>query len=206
MSILKQLLFTPKCFICGRLGFSFCISCLEQINPFQARDLTEIQSCFAVGEYAGWLREGIIGYKNGNATYSEALSTLLGTALETFFWDDSVTLVPIPSSFQKIQERGFDSMTRVCREVVKENSRFQLDSSILYLRREVADQVGLSKPLRIANLEGAFGVRKNINGTFVLVDDVISTGATLNSAARSLKLAGAQRLFAVTLCGIPKTR
>jgi ComF family protein len=206
VSILKQLVFTPKCFNCGRFGINLCPSCLQQIKPFHAKDLTEIQSCFAAGEYAGWLRESIICYKNGNANYSEALATLLGITLETFFPGGSVTLVPIPSSAQKIQERGFDSMKRVCREVGKQNSKFQLDSSILYLRHKVADQVGLSKPLRRINLEGAFGVRQNISGTLVLVDDVVTTGATLNSAARALKLAGAQRIFAVALCAVPKTR
>jgi ComF family protein len=206
VSILKQLVFTPKCFICGRLGINLCPTCIQQFKPFPARDLTEIQSCFAAGEYAGWLREAIICYKNGNASYSGALSTLLDMTLEAFFPDGGITLVPIPSSVQKIQERGFDSMTRICREVGKENAKFPLDNSILYLRRKVADQVGLSKPLRRINLEGAFGVRQSISGTFVLVDDVVTTGATLNSAAKSLRLAGAQRIFAVALCGIPKTR
>jgi predicted amidophosphoribosyltransferase len=45
-----------------------------------------------------------------------------------------------------------------------------------------------------------------LNGMVVIVDDVITTGATLNSAAKALKLAGAQRVFALALCGTPKTR
>jgi predicted amidophosphoribosyltransferase len=59
---------------------------------------------------------------------------------------------------------------------------------------------------RHVNLEGAFGVRKALHGTVVIVDDVVTTGATLNSAAKALKFAGAQRIFALALCGDPKTR
>ena len=81
-----------------------------------------------------------------------------------------------------------------------------IDTSNLYLRRAVADQVGLTALQRQENLDAAFGTRRIINGTVVIVDDVITTGATMNSAARALKFAGAQRVFALALCGTPKTR
>jgi predicted amidophosphoribosyltransferase len=66
------------------------------------------------------------------------------------------------------------------------------------------DQVGLNAAQRQTNLAGAFGARKIISGTVLLVDDVVTTGATLNSAARALRFAGAQRILAVALCGTPK--
>jgi predicted amidophosphoribosyltransferase len=116
------------------------------------------------------------------------------------------TLIPIPSSPQKIKERGYDSIANLCMKVIKEKRSIALDDSNLFLRRPVVDQVGLSAAQRHANLEGAFGVHRSINGTVVIVDDVVTTGATLNSAARVLKIAGAQRVFALALCGTPKTR
>lgn len=117
-----------------------------------------------------------------------------------------MTIVPIPSSDQKKRERGFDTMTTLCKRLVEDNPILKLDATNLYLRRKVADQVGLSGVSRRENLEGAFGIRQSVNGTFVLVDDVITTGSTLNSAAKSLRLAGAQRIYALALCGTPKTR
>ena len=90
--------------------------------------------------------------------------------------------------------------------MIQRNKSIAMDETNLFLRRIVLDQVGLTAAQRHSNLEGAFGIRRTVNGTVVLVDDVVTTGATLNSAARTLKFAGAQRVFALTLCGSPKSR
>ena len=206
MSILKQLVFTPRCLICSRLGVEFCPTCIKGAAPFRAKDLSEITSCFCAGEYAGWLRDALICYKNGEVKYVELLSQVLYNTLDKFLGFKNLTLIPIPSSHQKIKERGFDSVTNLCSNMLQRNNSIAMDETNLYLRRIVLDQVGLTAAQRHSNLEGAFGIRRTVNGTVVLVDDVVTTGATLNSAARTLKFAGAQRVFALTLCGSPKSR
>jgi len=118
----------------------------------------------------------------------------------------NLTLIPVPSSQQKIRERGFDSIANLCTNMIRERESLTLDTSNLFLRRSVVDQVGLTALQRQENLDGAFGTRRVISGTVVIVDDVITTGATMNSAARALKFAGAQRVFALALCGTPKIR
>ena len=206
MSVLKQLVFTPRCLICSRLGVEFCAACINSIRPFRARDLSELEACFCAGEYSGWLRDAIICYKNGDARYNEMLSQILLSAYEKFLRSEDLTLIPIPSSPQKVRERGFDSVANLCIRLARGNESISVDGANLFLRRQVVDQVGLSASQRHANLEGAFGIRKTLHGAVVIVDDVITTGATLNSAAKALKFAGAQRIFALTLCGTPKTR
>jgi ComF family protein len=206
MSILKQLVFTPRCLICSRLGVEFCATCIKGVTPFRGKDLSEITSCFCAGDYAGWLRDALICYKNGDVRYVELLSQVLYNTLDKFLGFKNLTLIPIPSSHQKIKERGFDSVTNLCSNMMQRNKSIAMDETNLFLRRIVLDQVGLTAAQRHSNLEGAFGIRRTVNGTVVLVDDVVTTGATLNSAARILKFAGAQRVFAVTLCGSPKSR
>ena len=206
MSVLKQLIFTPKCLICSKLGVEFCPTCCNSLKPFRARDLTEVVACYCAGEYSGWLRDSIICYKNGDARYATLLSWLLSSTLGKLTDNDIPILIPIPSSPQKVNERGFDSIAKLCANMLRENKSIKLDESNLFLRKPVLDQVGLSAAQRHANLAGAFGVRRTINGTVVIVDDVVTTGATLNSAARVLKIAGAQQVFAIALCGTPKTR
>jgi ComF family protein len=206
VSILKQLIFTPKCLICSRLGVEICLSCIKGVTPFRAKDLSEITACFCAGEYSGWLRDALICYKNGDARYVELLSQVLYNTLDKFLGVNNLTLIPIPSSYQKIKERGFDSVTNICRNMVQRDKSLAMDETNLFLRRIVLDQVGLTAAQRHSNLEGAFGIRRTVHGTVVVVDDVVTTGATLNSAARTLKFAGAQRVFALALCGSPKTR
>jgi len=206
VSILKQLVFTPKCLICSRLGVEICLSCIKGVTPFRAKDLSEITACFCAGEYSGWLRDALICYKNGDARYVELLSQVLYNTLDKFLGVNNLTLIPIPSSHQKIKERGFDSVTNICRNMVQRDKSLAMDETNLFLRRIVLDQVGLTAAQRHSNLEGAFGIRRTVHGTVVVVADVVTTGATLNSAARTLKFAGAQRVFALTLCGSPKSR
>ena len=206
MSILKQLLFTPSCLICKKLGVDFCSTCVEKFRPFRAQDLSEIEACFCAGEYSDWLREAIICYKNGDARYAEILSHLLLKTVERFIGMLDFTLIPVPSSKEKIRERGFDTVTNLCQSAARQNRLVKTDSSTLYLRRSVVDQVGLTALQRQENLTGAFGSRQVVSGTVVIVDDVVTTGATLNSAAKALKHAGAQRVFAAALCGTPKIR
>jgi ComF family protein len=206
VSVLKQLVFTPRCLICSRLGIEYCAACINSIKPFRARDLSELEACFCAGEYSGWLRDSIICYKNGDARYTDMLSQVLFNTFEKFFESENLTIIPIPSSPQKVRERGFDSVANLCIRLARSNESINLDGANLFLRRQVVDQVGLSAAQRHANLEGAFGIRRAMYGTFVIVDDVVTTGATLNSAAKALKFAGAQRIFALTLCGTPKTR
>ena len=206
MSILKELVFTPKCLGCKRLGVAYCNTCIEKIQPFRARDLLELDSCFCASEYSGWIRDSIIRYKNGDAKYAEPLSKLLRKTLEELDVSGNMIVVPIPSSQLKIRERGFNTIANLCTHLTHECDSLKLDTSNLFLRRPVIDQVGLSAAQRLANLDGVFGVHRVINGTVVIVDDVVTTGATLNSAARILRYAGAQRVFGLALCGTPKTR
>ncbi len=179
---------------------------MNKVSPFQARDLAQLDGCFCAGEYSGWLRDAIICYKNGDLIQCELLSNLLLLTSEKFALDSKLTIVPIPSSYEKVTERGYNSILHLCKKFAKERPNLTLETSCLVLRRSVLDQVGLSAIQRQANVDGAFEARKNLSGAVMLVDDVITTGATLNSAARVLRLAGAQQVFALTLCGSPKTR
>lgn len=206
MSVLKQLVFTPRCLICSHLGADFCFTCINTVKPFRARDLSELEALYCAGEYSGWLRDSLICYKNGDARYTTMLSHILFNTFEKYFRSESLTVIPIPSSPQKVRERGFDSMANLCNKLASDRKSICLDSANLFLRRHVVDQVGLSAIHRHANLEGAFGVRRAVHGTVVVVDDVVTTGATLNNAAKALKFAGAQRIFGLALCGNPKTR
>ncbi len=117
-----------------------------------------------------------------------------------------ITLVPIPSSPEKIADRGFDSIATLGAEVSRNLASGPKLTAALFLKSCVRDQVGLSAHERKKNMARAFGARCQLSGDVVLIDDVITTGATMSSAAGILRIAGAQRVFGIALCGSPKSR
>jgi predicted amidophosphoribosyltransferase len=135
-----------------------------------------------------------------------ALAQILLQTLETWLVNVSLQIIPIPSSRAKNHLRGHGSISRLCAEMLQQKKDLQVAQGALYLGREVRDQVGLDARQRQANLAGAFTARQRLSGTVVIVDDVTTTGATLTNAAKALRIAGAQSIFAITLCGSPDNR
>jgi ComF family protein len=206
VKVFRELLFTPQCIACERLGKALCVDCHAQLKPFTTKRLLGITQTFCAGEYSGWLREILITYKNGNTRVAPALAQILLQTLEMQLVDIPLLVIPIPSSRAKFQARGYDSISRLCTEMIHQKKEMQVCQGALYLGREVRDQVGLDARQRQANLAGAFTASQRISGTVAVIDDVTTTGATLTNAAKALRIAGAQRIFAITLCGSPDGR
>jgi predicted amidophosphoribosyltransferase len=118
-----------------------------------------------------------------------------------------ILLIPVPSSRASVRRRGQDPTLRIAREAAKRAARepggqhtrglagSTAASCVRALghQRRVADQAGLSAADRATNLSGALRARQDLRGLRVIVvDDVITTGATLAEAARALRAAGAE--------------
>ncbi|WP_327262750.1 phosphoribosyltransferase family protein [Streptomyces sp. NBC_01232] len=109
-----------------------------------------------------------------------------------------VALVPVPSARRQIRARGHDPARRIALAAAGRLRRAGVPARVapvLRLRRAVADQAGLGARERRENLTGALAVRRGgarltYGAEIVLVDDVITTGATLAEAARAVRAAG----------------
>ncbi|MFC8142350.1 ComF family protein [Streptomyces paradoxus] len=118
-----------------------------------------------------------------------------------------VLLVPVPSGRRAVRARGHDPARRIALAAAGELRRRGLPArvaGVLRQRRAVADQSGLNSQQRLANLAGALavapgGARLLSGGPVVLVDDVMTTGASLAEAARAVRAAsGGRTAFGVT--------
>lgn len=201
VSNFHELLFTPKCILCSRLGKLVCPGCLTQLKPVSTRSVFGVSGIYCAGEYSGWLREVLISYKNGNQSVGPTLAKILINTMTESPIDFPLQLIPIPSSLSKIHKRGYDSMTNLCIEMSKLNLELQVVQGALYLKQEVRDQVGLCARERQENLADAFAATTRLSGRALIVDDVVTTGATIANAAKALRIAGAQTIYALTLCG-----
>jgi ComF family protein len=191
----------PVCPTCGRPflttegGDHHCEACLRK-RPFY--DIAR-----APYLYDGPLMSAIHAFKySGKSRLAHPLGVLLSSFAKP--WLEAMTdllVMPVPLHPRRLWERGFNQSLLLARHVV---SGLGSDLDFLSLRRvrDTRPQTGLKSEERRKNVRGAFDVRDRSavsRRTVVLVDDVATTGNTLNDCARALKKAGARDVYGLVL-------
>ena len=140
---------------------------------------------------------------------SERAFRLLGYALADYLRDaddisatrlNLVALVPIPLGIERQKERGFNQVEEVAKRTVQE-LKIKIETCLLIRTRETISQISLAREKRKENMHGAFKATRHADPayTYIVIDDVITTGATLQSAVDALKDAGAEHIIPLAL-------
>ncbi len=146
--------------------------------------------------FGGALAEGIHRLKYGRAY---GVARPLGRLLASTGAPMADLIAPIPLHKKRLRERGFDQALLLAR-TLSSAWKLPLEPRLLRRIRETRPQVGLDTRAREANVRGAFLSAKHAQGKRVLlVDDVLTTGATAAACARALKEAGARRVEVLAL-------
>lgn len=181
----------PQCGVCAApLSSEFsttCAECLRNPPPF-SRVLN-------FGIYSGALAEAIHLLKFSGL---RRMARHLGRLLAEVQAPDADGIVPVPVTVRTLRERGFNQSLLLAR-AVSQRHKMPVYIDMLYKGRETLPQVGLGAGERRANLKNAFIVNGDLAGaTLILLDDVMTTGATARECARSLVRAGAKEVIAMT--------
>lgn len=172
---------------------------------------------WTVAAYEGSLRSILAAYKEHGRTaladpLGEALATAVRAALGPHSGEGAVLLVWVPSGRKATRRRGHDALrglADVASRRLRDEGLAVLGANALRHRGRVADQAKLTAAERTANLEGALEVPPHVDVSgrrILLVDDVITTGASLSEAARALRAAGADVLGAAAIAATPRRR
>ena len=194
----------PLCTVCGNpfpasAGQDhLCENCLRS-NPWY--DLVR-----APYLYSGPLMEAVQRFKYKSETH---LISTLGPLLSSFAGGyishpQGIMIIPVPLHRRRLRERGFNQSLLLAR-AVSSHLGAKLDFLTLVRRRYTAAQTGLSKEKRKKNVKDAFLVvnPERVKGEVILlVDDVFTTGHTLNECARTLKRSGARTVICLTLARV----
>lgn len=154
----------------------------------------------AAASYEGPARDALKAFKLlGERRTGAALARWMVPAALSLGGCSCVTWVP--SSRRSEAERGFNPAQELARPLSR---ALALPAHPLLSKiRETSDQAGLSRSQRRRNLAGAFRTNGRIPARVLLVDDVMTTGATANGCAAALKEAGAKRVTVVTFARAP---
>jgi len=214
-------IYPPLCIGCGKIGFELCERCRSEIKLMDMKGLCKICGkkihdeilCFQCqqekphfdemrswGIYSGLLKEIIQSLK-----YERRIRIInsLVQPLRKFFnsWNPEINIiVPVALGDQRQKSRGYNQSALLARLIAQIlDTRFS--TSTLKRTRETQSQVGLNAVERKKNVADAFSAEKNIckDKKILLVDDITTTGSTMNECARALKTSGVQFVYSFTL-------
>ncbi len=206
LQALQAWLFRPQCAACAELADGpLCGACAEtlleadEVSPARAAPLARIVAPWCFG---GQLASAIRRLKFTGATHvARTVAPLWAPVLAAAVEETGGIVVPVPLHWRRRWQRGFDQSwllaTHACAY-----AGLARPVNVLRRHRGSPAQSTLSAAARGANLVGAFCVRdpRLVDGrTVVLVDDVVTTGATLSAAAVPLLAAGAREVVGITL-------
>lgn len=213
--------YPPVCAVCGLPGSPLCIGCRNEIQYIKGRVCLICGASIDQGEiycedckirkpvfdgvrslafYGGVIRECIhaLKYKN-NRVLGKFFAELLVPIVKGENWSIDL-VIPVPLSQERYKERGYNQAASVAHPLAL---LLELDFQPYGLKqaRDTRSQVGLSAEERRLNVVGAFKAVPELvdNKNVLLVDDVMTTGATLESCAKTLKDSGSNKVYCTTI-------
>lgn len=186
-----------QCGGCGAPATAWCPVCAQEltVRPDEPHLITPRLDpgvpVLSLGRYAGARRQAIVALKErGRSDLLDPLGDALRAALEHLLtWgvlDPPLTLVPAPTRRTSARRRGGDPVTGLARRAARDLPGLTV-APALRLKSFTRDSVGLSSADRQANIAGRIRLVHPVDGTVVLVDDIVTTGATAAESVRVLQ-------------------
>lgn len=212
-------LFKQNCILCAvktDLEHSLCLDCLESLPQSPSpccpqcgltslgeicgnclKDTPSYDFTHALFSYAFPVDALLQHYKYNNALYlSQTFGQLLSQKIVDF---DIDAIIPMPLHPIRLKERGFNQSLEVAKIIANQFDK-NLDITSCQRVKNTPPQASLALKERSRNMKGAFECSANFTGKhIVLVDDVMTTGASLNELAKTLKRAGAAKVSCYVL-------
>lgn len=214
---LLDFIYPPWCVLCNNdldAEVLVCRTCLETLPRLEepvlpAEKLTRqlsgpawFEASIAVYPFHESIQKLIhlMKYK-GYGSLAQPLGRELGLVLRDAALPEAAILAPVPLHRRRLRERGYNQSERLAQHAAKA-AGLPMDAALLQRIRYTRPQAKLAKAERSRNLAGAFAVPRPeaaAGGVVVLVDDLFTTGHTLNECAKTLKAQGCRQVFCLTL-------
>ncbi len=213
LNTILNIIFPVNCLSCGENGEYLCTSCILDAPP-SLRESDEWM--FPIYDYRHppikksihflkYKEKKILAKTFAEIMYPRILEELADLRVMQNFY--APILIPIPLSKKRYKERGYNQSELICKNLVKLDKEisFKLEKDVLIKNKETKHQAHIKdRKERLENLKGSFSINtentdKIKNKNIILIDDVFTTGATLNEAKKILKKFGARKIIAFTI-------
>ncbi len=196
---------TPYCSCCGRV-FSgsgenhLCGDCLKSSWAFD-----KARSIFSYEKIIARLIHEL--KYSGKTTGLETIGWLSRQTAIIDDFDNPDFIIPVPLHIKRLRQRGFNQAQVLAKSIFPDDKK-KIRTDLLIRQTDTQSQTGLSGKQRRKNLKNAFIVKNpsEITGRNILIlDDVFTTGSTVNECAKALKIAECKRIEILTICRADKT-
>ena len=231
-----QLLYPPRCLLCGSAGrdgmdlcehcyptlpfnHTACVTCALPLPPSASEGTVcgrcqkkppyydEAFSVFSYEQPVVWLIQQL--KFNEKLVHARLLGELLAASdcVERIAADnEGVYVLPVPLFKKRLRQRGFNQSIELARALSKKTG-WPMELQHVQRVRETSAQTGLDAKARRKNIRGAFEVVQTLlQKHVVIIDDVVTTGSTVNELSRVLKKAGVERVTVLSLARAPLNR
>ena len=202
-----RILYPVTCPGCGKVmeDSFWCESCLRRCwNPrmISGSPSKYMKGCYTLCNYSGGVRNAVIQLKyNGNRARGKSFFDLLNR----FPWweriKDCDLVLPVPVSKSRRKDRGYNQVDLIFQKWMEQKNMTYLAQGLICMRHTNTQSL-LTKTERYENMKGVFHINKGVDvkgKNILLVDDVYTTGATMEAAAHELKRAGAESVIGLTI-------
>ena len=214
LDTILNVIFPVHCVLCGKEGSDLCLKCLSSSPPALRESANWIFPLFDYRHPPIKKSLWFLKYKNKKRLADIFAEVMHGKIIEELSelsvmknFRDPV-LIPIPLSSKRYRERGYNQAELICKKLIEIEEKnafnnFKLEKNVLIKIKETEHQVNIKdRRDRLKNLSDSFSVKnpeiiKNKN--IILIDDVLTTGATLTEAKKILKSFGAKKVIAFTV-------
>ncbi len=213
-------IFPPHCAGCHNPGDRWCSDCYEASERILSpnceccgnyldtkincnlcdQNLPDFNAARAWGYHEGPLKRAVHQLKyRRDIALGDKLADLLFEIVQDQTWEIDL-IVPIPLAKKRQNRRGYNQAALLASPLAW-SLGLEFSNKALYRKKETRTQIGLNIQERKENVKNAFALKSNIikGKNILLIDDVITTGATLNSASVALKDGGVNKVYAITL-------
>ena len=223
-----NLIYPPKCGICGKLNQDFlCKKCekildsqaifqidkIDKIDKFDKSDKIvrnnsdfiskNFENHLYIFKYEGIIRNTIIKYKFNEKSYLYKTFVNFLLKNEKFFkiLESYDTIIPVPISKKRMKERGYNQSLLIAKQISKD-VKIPLQTNCLFKTKNIIEQSKLNKEQRKQNIQNVYELKNREilnNKQILLIDDIYTTGNTVNECAKVLQQAKPQKIDVLVL-------